>query len=50
MRYEEQYQITKRRDFDYRLPELEAVRGALNIIMPQMKNPRIETRPLRFSY
>jgi len=48
MRYEEQYQITKRRDFDYRLPELEAVRDALNILLPQMKNPRIETRPLRF--
>jgi len=48
MRNEEQYQITQRRDFDYKLPELEAVRDALNIILPQMKNPRIETRPLRF--
>ena len=37
----------KKRDFNYQSPVLNAVRKALEIV-PYYKNPRIETRPLRF--
>ncbi|WP_163022540.1 AAA family ATPase [Pseudomonas viridiflava] len=38
-----------RRDFDYRLPELQLVREAIERIMPDgFSNPRTEIRPLRF--
>lgn len=38
----------KLRDFNYRSPVLNAVRRALSEIVDCYKNPRIETRPLRF--
>lgn len=38
-----------RRDFDYRLPELQLVREAIERMMPKgFNNPRTEIRPLRF--
>lgn len=48
MEDEERREREKRRDFDYKLPVLEAVRTALSIFVPSCKNPRIETKPLRF--
>ncbi|WP_271105867.1 AAA family ATPase [Pseudomonas tohonis] len=37
------------RNFDYKLPELQAVREAITRMLPEgFKNPRTETRPLRF--
>lgn len=36
------------KDFNYKSPVLEAVRKALGKIVKDYKNPRIETRPLRF--
>ena len=38
----------KRWDKNYKSPVLEAVRKALDTVVPNYKNPRIETRPLRF--
>lgn len=39
----------KRRDFDYRHPELQTVRSAIVRLLPVgFSNPRIEVRPLRF--
>lgn len=38
----------KRKDFNYKSPVLETVRKALDQIVESYKNPRIETRPLRF--
>ena len=38
----------KRKDFNYKSPVLEAVRNALDKMVESYKNPRIETRPLRF--
>ena len=38
----------KLKDFNYKSPVLETVRKALNEIVECYKNPRIETRPLRF--
>lgn len=38
----------KRRDFDYRLPILEAVRRATERALPQCRNPRTELSPTRF--
>ena len=35
-------------DFGYKSPVLEAVRNALSIFVTSYRNPRIETRPLRF--
>lgn len=35
-------------DKNYKSPVLEAVRKALDTVVPNYKNPRIETRPLRF--
>jgi predicted ATP-binding protein involved in virulence len=37
-----------RRDFDYRLPELEVVRNAIERMLPGYTNPRTAIRPLRF--
>lgn len=38
-----------RRDFDYRLPELNAVRAAITRLLPPgFRSPRTEIRPLRF--
>ena len=36
------------RDFDIHLPELDAVRRAIEATFPGISNPRIETNPLRF--
>lgn len=38
----------KLRDFNYKSPVLNAVRRALSEIVKSYRNPRIETRPLRF--
>lgn len=38
----------KLRDFNYKSPVLNAVRRALSEIITSYRNPRIETRPLRF--
>ena len=38
----------KRRDFDYRLKELDMVRRAITEMIPGASNPRIELHPLRF--
>lgn len=38
----------KLRDFNYQSPVLNAVRTALSEVVHSYKNPRIETRPLRF--
>ncbi|CAA6802585.1 MAG: Unknown protein [uncultured Sulfurovum sp.] len=48
MEIEENQEIKDRRDFDYRLPALEAVRRAIEIMLPEMTNPRIKRTPLRF--
>ena len=47
---EDEERRTKERlkNFDYRSPVLEVVRRALSEIVSSYKNPRIETRPLRF--
>ena len=38
----------QQRDFDFRLKELEAVRRAITAMVPDVSEPRIELRPLRF--
>lgn len=38
----------RRRDFDYRLPQLQVVRDAIERMLPSYRKPRTETRPLRF--
>ena len=48
MQNEENQDIKDRRDFDYKLPALEAVRRAIEVILPEMINPRIKRSPLRF--
>lgn len=49
MEDEERRQREKLRDFDYRLPALEAVRRALaNFVGGKFHSPRIELHPLRF--
>lgn len=48
MEDEERRERQRRRDFDYQSPVLQAVRTALSEFVPSCKNPRIETRPLRF--
>ncbi|WP_263831690.1 AAA family ATPase [Sulfurospirillum oryzae] len=40
--------IKEKRDFDFVLPELTAVRNAITTMLPEFSNPHIETRPLRF--
>ncbi|MDD2509388.1 MAG: AAA family ATPase [Aliarcobacter skirrowii] len=44
----ERRKIQKYRDFDYVLPELEAVRKAITSMLEEFSNPHIKTRPLRF--
>jgi hypothetical protein len=49
MEDEERREKEKRLDFNYKLPVLESVREALfEFVGKHYKNPRIETRPLRF--
>lgn len=49
MEEEERREKEKRRDFDYRLPELNVVRYAIEQMLPPgFSNPRTETRPSRF--
>lgn len=49
MEDEERREGQRRRDFGYQLPALKTVRHALsNFIGHKYKNPRIETKPLRF--
>ena len=38
----------EKRDFDARLPELEAVRRCISSLLPRISNPRTATRPPRF--
>ena len=38
----------ERRDFDYKDPDLQVVRDAIERVLPNFKNPRTEIRPLRF--
>jgi len=45
---EELRQQRENRDFDYTLPELEAVRQAIKKTFPGIEKPRIKTNPLRF--
>jgi len=40
--------MKEKRDFDFLLPELKAVRNAINLMLPEFSNPHIETNPLRF--
>ncbi len=44
----ERRKIQEYRDFDYVLPELEAVRKAITSMLEEFSNPHIKTRPLRF--
>ena len=37
----------KRRDFEYTLPELNAVRDSIESMLPGFRNPRTEVKPLR---
>ncbi len=48
MQIEENQEIKDRRNFDYRLPALEAVRKAIEVMLPEMTSPRIKRSPLRF--
>lgn len=48
MEDEERRLIQEKRDFDYKLPLLEAIRKAIVSMLPEFSNPRIKTRPLRF--
>ena len=44
----EELREPSRRDRDYQLPELQAVRTAIERIVPGVSNPRVMSRPLRF--
>lgn len=46
---EEQRLQRDQRDFDVRLPELEAVRQGLKAMFPDVSDPRIKLSPLRFA-
>jgi predicted ATP-binding protein involved in virulence len=46
--FEEQQKQKELRDFDFRLPELEAVRQAITRIFPDISKPHIKVNPLRF--
>lgn len=46
---EEQRLQRAQRDFDVRLPELEAVRQGLKAMFPDVSDPRIKLSPLRFA-
>lgn len=45
---EEAWEKNERRDFDYRLPDLTAVRRAVTSALGDVRDPRIRIRPLRF--
>ncbi len=45
---EEQRKQKELRDFDYRLPELEAVRSSIKRVFPGISDPHIRVNPLRF--
>ena len=47
-RENEELRERSRRDRDYQLPELRAVRTAIERIIPGVSNPRVELEPLRF--
>lgn len=47
--HEESSEQKRRRDPDYRLPELEAVRRGLASLVPGVTDPMVAYRPLRFS-
>ena len=38
----------ERREFEYRLKELDAVRRAIEVMIPGVSQPRVKLRPLRF--
>ena len=46
---EELREKNERRDWDYRLKELNAVRTAIERMLPGVSDPRIKPRPLRFA-
>lgn len=48
MEDEERRESLKRKDFNYRNPVLNAVRYAVEMMVDNIRNPRIETKPLRF--
>ena len=48
MEYEELQEKNERRDWDYRLKDLNAVREAIERMVPGVSDPRIKLRPLRF--
>ena len=45
---EEREEKTERRDLDYQHKDLQAVRQAIEAMLPGVANPRILSRPLRF--
>lgn len=47
--HEESSEQRRRRDPDYRLPELEAVRRAIESLVPGISAPMVAYRPLRFA-
>ena len=49
MENEELREKKERRDWDYQLPELKAVRKAIERMAPGVSDPRIKLRPLRFA-
>lgn len=49
MEEEERRGKIKRRDFEYRLPALDWVRRAIERACPRLRNPRIDTRPIRMT-
>ena len=49
MEYEELQEKNERRDFDYRLKDLDVVRKAIERMVPGVSDPRIRLRPLRFT-
>ena len=48
MEYEELQEKNERRDWNYRLKDLDAVRKAIQRMTPGVSDPRIKLRPLRF--
>ena len=46
---EEQRKQKEHKSFDYRLPELEAVRKAIETVFPEISEPHIMLNPLRFA-
>lgn len=48
MESQERRERLEKRDFDYSLPALDVVRKAIESMIPDISNPRIETTPFRF--